>query len=172
MQRMSLVLCCTRGPVRFDVSKRHSRSRVSSEGTSTKVRFSDYKSCVYAKYASLVSRQDLVGWLQQQIAEQKRIDASTSGTVGYPAVVPASFGGKDTSSSGDVQLLLPADTKKHRKQVKQILLDRGTHIICMHRIPFRLIIYLHDSVRARCAVQSCGHQWRADAGDGCAKRGV
>lgn len=57
-----------------------------------------------------------------------RIDSSTSGTIGYPSAIPASFGGKDTSGGGDVQLLLPLDTKKQRKQVKQILLDRGMHV--------------------------------------------
>lgn len=32
---------------------------------------------------------------------------------------------KDAPGSTDVQLLLPGDTKKQRKQVKQIFLDRG-----------------------------------------------
>ncbi|KAG9310494.1 hypothetical protein JVU11DRAFT_9640, partial [Chiua virens] len=73
-----------------------------------------------------VTRQDLVGWLHQQIAEQKRIDSSTSGTAGYPSAIPAAIGGKDTSGGGsEIQLLLPVDTKKQRKQVKQILLDRA-----------------------------------------------
>lgn len=75
-----------------------------------------------------------MGWLHQQIAEQKRIDSSTSGTIGYPTAIPASFGGKDTPGGGDVQLLLPVDTKKQRKQVKQILLDRGMCMICTHWI--------------------------------------
>ncbi|KAF8124132.1 kinase-like domain-containing protein [Boletus edulis] len=71
-----------------------------------------------------VTRQDLVSWLHQQIAEQKRIDSTTSGTISYPSAIPTSFGGKDSSGS-DVQLLLPVDTKKQRRQVKQILLDRA-----------------------------------------------
>ena len=37
----------------------------------------------------VVSRQELVVWLQQQIAEQKRIDASTSGFADYAAHVAA-----------------------------------------------------------------------------------
>jgi len=74
-----------------------------------------------------VSRQELVGHLQQQIAEQKRVDMSTSGiATQYDVhisqnVVP----NKDTGSSSDVQLLLPGDTKKQRKQVKQMFLDRA-----------------------------------------------
>ena len=32
---------------------------------------------------------------------------------------------KDVAGSADVQLVLPVDTKKQRKQVKQIFLDRG-----------------------------------------------
>ncbi|KAG8220630.1 kinase-like domain-containing protein [Butyriboletus roseoflavus] len=79
-----------------------------------------------------ISRQDLVSWLHQQIAEQKRIDSSTSGTIDYPSTIPASVGSKDTSGGGDVQLMLPLDTKKQRKHVKQILLDRayerGAHL--------------------------------------------
>ncbi|KAI9461114.1 hypothetical protein HD554DRAFT_2206776 [Boletus coccyginus] len=43
-----------------------------------------------------ISRQDLVSWLHQQIAEQMRIDSSTSGTIGYPSAIPASFGVKDS----------------------------------------------------------------------------
>lgn len=78
----------------------------------------------------IVSRQDLVSHLQQQIAEQKRADISTSGTailsdISMPqSVAPA----KDPSGPSDVQLLLPGDTKKQRKQVKQIFFDRGKAI--------------------------------------------
>ncbi|KAH7905298.1 kinase-like domain-containing protein [Hygrophoropsis aurantiaca] len=72
-----------------------------------------------------VSRQDLVSWLQLQIAEQKRIDASTSGASVYPEAVPIAVPSKDLGSPLDVQLVLPVDAKKQRKQVKQILLDRA-----------------------------------------------
>ncbi|KAF9218926.1 Serine/threonine-protein kinase [Gyrodon lividus] len=79
-----------------------------------------------------VSRQDLVGWLHQQIAEQKRIDSSTSGASGYPDVWQATLSSKDSSGGSDVQLVLPVDTKKQRKHVKQILFDkayeRGAHL--------------------------------------------
>ncbi|KAF8345771.1 kinase-like domain-containing protein [Amanita rubescens] len=73
-----------------------------------------------------LSKQELVGWLQQQIAEQKRIDLSTSGvpisTEGTLSNVPS----KDTvPPSSDVQLILPVDTKKQRKHVKQLFLDRA-----------------------------------------------
>ncbi|KAG0696775.1 hypothetical protein DFH29DRAFT_949716 [Suillus ampliporus] len=71
-----------------------------------------------------VSRQDLVGWLQHQIAEQKRIDLATSGSSAYPDALPVPVLSKDASAS-EVQLLLPVDTKKQRKHVKQILLDRA-----------------------------------------------
>lgn len=72
----------------------------------------------------LVSRQELVPFLLQQIAEQKRIDASISGT---PLLAESSQGSVPTKESGssEVQLLLPADAKKQRKQTKQIFLDRG-----------------------------------------------
>jgi len=71
-----------------------------------------------------VSRQELVGWLQQQIAEQKRADLATSSApivAENISVLPP----KDVSISPDVQLILPIDTKKQRKQVKQLFLDRG-----------------------------------------------
>jgi len=72
-----------------------------------------------------VSRQELVGWLHQQIAEQKRIDTSTAGARvlfdNSLSILPS----KDVSGSSDVQLLLPIDVKKQRKQVKQIFLDRA-----------------------------------------------
>ncbi|KAI6146889.1 kinase-like domain-containing protein [Pisolithus tinctorius] len=69
-----------------------------------------------------VSRQDLVGWLQQQIAEQKRIDSSTSGATSYPDILHTSLSGA-TSSGSDVHLVLPVDTKKQRKHLR-ILLDK------------------------------------------------
>lgn len=72
-----------------------------------------------------VSRQDLVNWLQHQIAEQKRIDVATSGSSTYPDVPATSVSSKDTSSEPEVQLLLPIDAKKRGARVKQLLLDRG-----------------------------------------------
>jgi translation initiation factor 2-alpha kinase 4 len=52
-----------------------------------------------------VSRLELVGWLQHQIAEQKRIDAATTGAPTtlaevVPDVLPAV---KDTAALSDVQ---------------------------------------------------------------------
>ncbi|KAH7923751.1 Serine/threonine-protein kinase [Leucogyrophana mollusca] len=72
-----------------------------------------------------VSRQELVSWLHQQIAEQKRIDASTSGASTYPDTLQVATPSKDIGGPPEVQLLLPVDAKKQRKQVKQILLDRA-----------------------------------------------
>ena len=84
--------------------------------------------------ASSVSRQELIGWLQQQIAEQKKIDIST-----YSASVPSeniqpSLSSKDVSGSSNVQVLLPSDlkvasdAKKQRKHVKQLFMDRGARL--------------------------------------------
>ncbi|TFY77050.1 hypothetical protein EWM64_g6962 [Hericium alpestre] len=72
-----------------------------------------------------VSRQELVPWLQHQIAEQKRIDASTSGAPALSDAPQISSSSKDVAGNPDVQLLLPGDAKKHRKQTKQIFLDRA-----------------------------------------------
>ncbi|KAF8883813.1 hypothetical protein BD779DRAFT_1674349 [Infundibulicybe gibba] len=71
-----------------------------------------------------LSRQELVGWLQQQIAEQKRVDAVTAGapTLDSAQSIASS---KDIPAPPDIQLLLPVDAKKQRKQVKSIFLDRA-----------------------------------------------
>jgi len=72
----------------------------------------------------LVSRQELVGWLHHQIAEQKRTDSSTAGAPLLSDTSQSILTSKDVSGSSDVQLLLPVDLKKQRK-VKQIFLDRA-----------------------------------------------
>jgi hypothetical protein len=72
----------------------------------------------------LVSRPELVPWLQEQIVEQKRIDAETSGTT----VLSHTQGPARPKSSDpmpDVQLILPGDARKQRKQTKQIFLEKG-----------------------------------------------
>lgn len=75
-----------------------------------------------------VARQDLVVWLQDKIAEQKRIDANTSGAErlliehSAPLAVPSS---KDNVNARDVQLILPGDLKKGKGGPKQIFYDRG-----------------------------------------------
>lgn len=71
-----------------------------------------------------VSRPELVPWLQEQILEQKRIDAETSGTT----LLEHSQGPVRSKPSGpmpDVRLVLPGDSKKQRKQTKQIFLEKA-----------------------------------------------
>jgi translation initiation factor 2-alpha kinase 4 len=74
-----------------------------------------------------VSRQELVSHLHQQIAEQKRVDMSISGTSIQSDVHISQnvIPNKDVAGSSDIQLVLPGDTKKQRKQVKQIFVDKG-----------------------------------------------
>ena len=74
----------------------------------------------------VVSRQELVSWLHHEIAEQKRIDLATAGAAVISPTIPYSVSSKDVSTSSDVHLILPTDTKKQRKHVKQLFLDRGT----------------------------------------------
>ncbi|KAJ3517042.1 hypothetical protein NLJ89_g752 [Agrocybe chaxingu] len=72
-----------------------------------------------------LSRQQLVGWLQQAIAEQKRVDMSTSGAPLLLAeVAPDMPTTKDTAVDPQVKLVLP-DLKKQRKTNKQILSDKA-----------------------------------------------
>ncbi|OCH91731.1 Serine/threonine-protein kinase [Obba rivulosa] len=75
-----------------------------------------------------VSRQELVPFLQQQIAEQRRIDASISGVSTITEGAPAPGAAKEHSLSSDVVLQLPGDVKKLRKQTKQMFLDRAFDI--------------------------------------------
>jgi translation initiation factor 2-alpha kinase 4 len=70
-----------------------------------------------------VSRQELVAWLQQQISEQKRVDAATSGVSNIADNAPSNLP-KEVSSSSALHVILPTDTKKQRKQTKQIFYDR------------------------------------------------
>jgi len=75
-----------------------------------------------------ISKQDLIGWLQHEIAEQKRVDASTSGIAAVPEAGLGSLLPKEHSSNVDVQLLLPGETKKQRRQTKSLFLDRGASL--------------------------------------------
>jgi eukaryotic translation initiation factor 2-alpha kinase 4 len=67
-----------------------------------------------------------VPWLQQQIAEQKRVDASTSGApVLSETALQTPVATKDSSSHSEVYLALPVDVKKASRQKKQIFVDKG-----------------------------------------------
>jgi translation initiation factor 2-alpha kinase 4 len=52
------------------------------------------------------------------------VDLATSGSSAYPDTLTVPAPSKDTSAP-EVQLILPVDTKKQKKHVKQLLLDRG-----------------------------------------------
>ena len=71
-----------------------------------------------------MSRQELVGWLQHQIADQKRVDAATSGAQNLLETGPNFPVMKDTAVIPEVHLVLP-DQKKQRKPVRQIFLDKA-----------------------------------------------
>jgi eukaryotic translation initiation factor 2-alpha kinase 4 len=90
-----------------------------------KVSHSRHMSTVQVSTSCSVTRQELIGWLQHEITEQKRIDASTSGAPVFANSLQSSFPAKDVSMPSDVILLLPSDSKKQRKQVKQLFQDRG-----------------------------------------------
>ena len=71
----------------------------------------------------LVARHDLVPWLQERIAEQKRIDATTSGA--ERALQDSTPLSPAPPSARDVQLLLPGDSKKGKAGPKQLFSERG-----------------------------------------------
>jgi len=84
------------------------------------------RTCCAHFFFLVVSRQELVSWLHHEIAEQKRIDLTTSGAAVVSPTIPHAVSTKDLSVFSDVHLILPTDTKKQRKHVKQLFLDRGT----------------------------------------------
>ncbi|PPQ98103.1 hypothetical protein CVT26_003273 [Gymnopilus dilepis] len=75
-----------------------------------------------------LSRAELVTWLQQQITEQKRIDATTSGApnlaepISNISTVKSTV--KEPAAGPDIHLVLP-DPKKQRKQTKQIFMEKA-----------------------------------------------
>lgn len=73
-----------------------------------------------------LSRQELVPFLHQQIAEQKRIDASLSGAplVSVAEGTQAVAASKEATGP-EVHLVLQGDAKKQRKQTKQMYMDRA-----------------------------------------------
>ncbi|EKM52933.1 uncharacterized protein PHACADRAFT_259100 [Phanerochaete carnosa HHB-10118-sp] len=73
-----------------------------------------------------LSKQELVPFLHQQIAEQKRIDASLSGAplISVAEGTQAVAASKEATGP-EVQLLLQGDAKKQRKQTKQMYMDRA-----------------------------------------------
>lgn len=71
-----------------------------------------------------MARHELVPWLQERIAEQKRIDAVTSGaerSLQDSTTIPPT----PPQNARDVQLLLPGDLKKGKAGPKQMFSDRG-----------------------------------------------
>lgn len=72
-----------------------------------------------------MAKQDLVSYLQREIAEQKRVDAAMSGAprISEDSQVPK----ESTTTAPKIHMILPADAKK-RKQTKQLYTDRGIHI--------------------------------------------
>lgn len=71
-----------------------------------------------------MSKQELVPFLHQQIAEQKKFDASLSGAPNVTEGTQVLAAPKETASP-EVQLILQGDAKKQRKQTKQMYMDRG-----------------------------------------------
>ena len=72
-----------------------------------------------------VSKLELVSWLQHQIAEQKRIDATTSGAPGLsePTVhVPAA---KELATNPLVQVVLPDPKKQRKSNTKSLFENKG-----------------------------------------------
>lgn len=70
-----------------------------------------------------MARHELVPWLQERIAEQKRIDAATSGV--ERSIQDSPLPSATLPSARDVQLLLPGDLKKGKAGPKQRFSNRG-----------------------------------------------
>ncbi|KAI0300075.1 hypothetical protein B0F90DRAFT_1817684 [Multifurca ochricompacta] len=72
-----------------------------------------------------ISRPELVPWLQDQIIEQKRVDTETSGAAIPSETSQGLVRSKSSSPMPDIQLVLPGDARKQRKQTKQIFLEKA-----------------------------------------------
>ncbi|KAI0777469.1 Serine/threonine-protein kinase [Trametes elegans] len=72
-----------------------------------------------------VQPNELVSFLQQQIAEQKRVDATTSGAAAILENPQAQSAPKEPSTSGDTIVVLPGDAKKSRKMTKTVWLNKA-----------------------------------------------
>ncbi|OSC98901.1 Serine/threonine-protein kinase [Trametes coccinea BRFM310] len=72
-----------------------------------------------------VSPNELVSFLQQQIAEQKRIDATTSGAAATLENPQAQAVAEKPSITGDTLVVLPGDIKKQRKGTKTVMLNKA-----------------------------------------------
>ena len=99
---------------------------------------------------SSVAKQELVSYLQREIAEQKRIDAAMSGA---PRISEDSQVPKDSVTPPKIHMVLPADAKK-RKQTKQLYTDRGTYIF---------ISYVHHANLSYSVRLQCSNSQRRDA---------
>jgi translation initiation factor 2-alpha kinase 4 len=95
-------------------------NRTEHEGES----YGRIQSLVTFAYLFPVARHELVPWLQERIAEQKRIDAVTSGA--ERSLQDSALPPTTTPSTRDVQLLLPGDLKKGKAGPKQRFSDRGS----------------------------------------------
>ena len=108
-------------------------------------------------FSLVVSRPELVPWLQEQILEQKRIDAETSGTTLFENL-HGPVRSKPSGPMPDVRLVLPGDSRKQRKQTKQIFLEKGENlpIPCSssNTCLFFLLIAFETALRVCSAVQS------------------
>ncbi|KAI0653862.1 Serine/threonine-protein kinase [Cubamyces menziesii] len=72
-----------------------------------------------------VPPNELVSFLQQQIAEQKRIDATTSGAASTPENPQLQPVSEKPSTSVDTLVVLPGDIKKQRKATKTVMLNKA-----------------------------------------------
>ncbi|KAI0354133.1 Serine/threonine-protein kinase [Trametes cingulata] len=72
-----------------------------------------------------VPPNELVPFLQQQIAEQKRIDATTSGAANVENTPAQTAAAKELTTTGEVLVVLPGDIKKQRKGHKTMMLNKA-----------------------------------------------
>lgn len=103
-----------------------------------------------------MSRQELVGWLQTQIAEQKRIDATTTGAPNPLSETSPDINAtpKDSGFSSEVQLVLP-DTKKRGKQIKQIFTEKGRSSTPRALMDLKIVFLAYEKATAiKSALQS------------------
>ena len=102
-----------------------------------------------------MARHELVAWLQEKIAEQKRIDATTSGA--EPPLQDSASPSAAPSGARDVQVLLPGDLKKGKGKAgpKQMFSARGPirrysqlDIQANNRLAFQTSVQIKEAVQS------------------------
>ena len=84
---------------------------------------------------------DLVSYLQQHIAEQKRYDATLSGGQGAADSSQVQSAAEKPASGAETLLVLPSDVKKARKGSKGLYVNKGAFAVSSYMKITACVVY-------------------------------